>query len=174
LETENTFSREQIGDIAWCIASTYLHYQYINIFRFLTNVYLNHNSIRSSSKDFLKRSILFFEAIHNRGYFDQIKDTEYYNFNFFRIFLKIIRKYRHFLLCFSFALILANSLKQSKDIIKQITEIDHPIENSQSFILSQSSHVLNDVEVIIYIILMARCFTFYLESSSNITRRDCI
>lgn len=40
-------------------------------------------------------------------------------------------------------------MNRSRNIIRQITDFDHPIDNSQSFVFSQPSIVLNDIEVIL-------------------------
>ena len=39
-------------------------------------------------------------------------------------------------------------MSRSRNIIRQITDIDHSTDNSQSFVFSQPSIILNDIEVI--------------------------
>ena len=39
-------------------------------------------------------------------------------------------------------------MNRSVNILRQITDIDHPADNSQSFVFSQPSIVLNKIEVI--------------------------
>lgn len=40
-----------------------------------------------------------------------------------------------------------NDISKCRNLLRQITDIDHPSDSSQSFIFSQPSIILNDIEV---------------------------
>ena len=57
------------------------------------------------------------------------------------------RKFRHFLTCYSVASMFSNKFKIARNLLNQITEIDYPMDSSQSFTILQPISIVNDVEV---------------------------
>ena len=62
--------------------------------------------------------------------------------------LKSLRKFKHYLICYSTAAVLYADFVLARDLLKAVADIDYPMDSNTSITVSQPNFALNDIEVI--------------------------